>query len=190
MNTAEHLVESYYRLCRGFFTLTDHKVEKGVGRQIDLLAVNLKSGEQLHIEVAVTHRLNWCQTIDDLNEYVEKKFLGAPSERKGKSTGATDFEKGKQYFTQIEASYAQVGFDREKVKRVVVCWIVKDQNNSEPIYFTYHSKSMLRDFNIEVLSLRDIILPSLLNAVGTANYDDEMLRMLAFIKQRDIQTPK
>jgi len=40
------------------------------------------------------------------------------------------------------------------------------------------------------LSLRDFILPELAKAIGTANYDDEILRTLGFIKQLEWQTSK
>jgi hypothetical protein len=188
MNAAEHIVESYFRLCKGFFTLTDRKVEKGVGRQLDILAMNLKSGQQVHIEVAVTHRKHWCPTISQLDDYFEKKFFGVPPERKGKSQGTTDFEKGKSYFKQIEAEYTAVGFDPLKVKRTFVCWLIKEGDNAAPINVKFFSKQVKQTFDIEILSLRDFILPALEDAIGTANYDDEVLRTLAFIKQRGLQT--
>jgi hypothetical protein len=41
MNAAEHIVESYFRLCRGRFTFSDRKVSGGVNRQLDILGYNL-----------------------------------------------------------------------------------------------------------------------------------------------------
>lgn len=55
MNTTEKIVESYFRLCHGYFTIADTKVINGNNRQIDLLAVNLKTNEQYQVEVSVTH---------------------------------------------------------------------------------------------------------------------------------------
>jgi hypothetical protein len=51
----------------------------------------------------------------------------------------------------------------------------------------FHSKHHNCTFVIEILSLRDFILPELTNVIGMANYDDEFLRTLIFIKQRDLQ---
>ncbi len=187
MNAAEHIVESYFRLCKGCFTLSDRKVENGVGRQLDLLAVNLHERAQLHIEVAVTHRTHWCPTRDQLTPYFEKKFFGAPPERESESGKGTDFEKGKSYFEEIQRAYSSLGLDPEKISRVVVCWFVKGEDNKLPIKITVQSKQVKREFRIEVLSMRDLILPELMNTIGTSNYDDEVLRTLTFIKQREIQ---
>jgi len=50
------------------------------------------------------------------------------------------------------------------------------------------STSLSREFEIEVLSLRDVVLQELKDAIGTANYDDEVLRTLGFMKQWEMQT--
>lgn len=188
MNAAEHIVDAYFRMARGCFTLADRKVTRGNNRQLDILAYHLKQDSAFHIEVGVTHQKNWCPTLSELGTHFEKKFFGAPPERKGKSAGTTDYEKGKSYWRQIEATYREVGFDPERVQRVWVCWTVKNQKDSEPIKLQYQSTHLSRSFEIEVLSLRDFVLPRLQNAIGTANYDDEVLRMLGFVKQRELQS--
>lgn len=187
MNAAEHIVESYFRLRRGCFTFSDRKVTRGNNRQLDILAYDVKRKLQFHIEVGVTHQKNWCPTLEELGPQFEKKFFGAPPERKGKSGGTTDFEKGKTYFPQIEATYAEVGFLPAKVKRVWVCWIVKGAVSAKPLVLQFHSEHLSRTFEIEILSLRDFVLPELADAIGTANYDDEILRTLGFIKQQELQ---
>jgi hypothetical protein len=189
MNTTEHIVESYFRLCRGCFTFTDRKVVKGNNRQLDILAYDVKKELQFHIEVGVTHRLNWCPNWDDLAPEFEKKFFGAPPKREGKDGGATDYEKGKSYFRQIEETYVEAGFTPSEVRRVWVCWIVcNEEKNNKPLLSQFVSNHLNRTFEIEVLSLRDLIIPELEEAIGTANYDDEILRVLGFIKQRELQT--
>ncbi|QSB00610.1 hypothetical protein JWZ98_18395 [Methylomonas sp. EFPC1] len=187
MNAAEHIVDAYFRLCRGCFTLTDKKVTKGNNRQFDILAYHLVQKTQFHIEVGVTHRENWCPTLESLSEGFEKKFFGASPKRKDKADGTTDFEKGKSYFPQIQDTYKEVGFYPESVKRIWVCWIVKDQDNTKPISINFHSRYQNSEFPIEILSLRDFVLPELENTIGTANYDDEVLRTLGFMKQRELQ---
>jgi len=46
MNTAEHRVESYFRLCRKCFTIVDLKVPRGNNRQLDILAHNVKEQQE------------------------------------------------------------------------------------------------------------------------------------------------
>jgi hypothetical protein len=159
MNAAEHIVESYFRLRRGCFTFSDRKVARGNNRQLDILAYHLKKKQQFHIEVGVTHRENWCPSRQELYEEFEKKFFGAPPVRQSKTGNATDYEKSKSYSSQIEETYAEAGFSPSKVRRVWVCWMVKGEENSKPINMQFCSKHLNKTFEIEVLSLRDFILP-------------------------------
>jgi hypothetical protein len=187
MNAAEHIVEAYFRFCRNCFTFVDRKVLKGNGRQLDILAYDLINNQQFHIEVSVTHQLEWCLHKEQMLESFEKKFVGTPPKREGKSNGTTDFEKGKSYFEQIQQTYQEVGFDPNKVQRVWVCWIVKNETNSVPMFVAFKSPYLERELQVEVLSLLDFVLPALEKAIETSNYDDEVLRTLSFIKQRDTQ---
>jgi len=188
MNASEHIVESYFRFCRGCFTFSDRKVVRGINRQLDLLAYNLKEMSQFHVEISVTHRKNWCPTREELGQEFEKKFFGAPPARASKTGGKTDSEKGKSFFPQIEETYREVGFSPADVKRVWVCWVVKGEEDSKSLVLLFPSKRLNKTFEIEVLSLRNCVLPELKNAVETANYDDEILRTLGFIKQCELQT--
>jgi len=188
VNAAEHIVDAYFRLVRGCFTLADKKVLSGNNRQLDILAHNLKTSEAFHIEVGVTHRENWCLPVEDLGPQFEKKFFGVSPERKGASNGKTDFEKNKSYWKRIEATYEDVGFDPAKVKRVWVCWIVTGADGREPIEVEFYSKHLGLTFPIQILSMRDLVLPKLQDQIGTANYDDELLRVLGFVKQREMQS--
>lgn len=188
MNAAEHIVDSYFRIVRGCFTLGDQKVLRGNNRQLDLLAHNLKSKACFHVEVGVTHRENWCPTIADLEPQFEKKFFGAPPKRKGRSSGTTDYEKGKSYWPQIKETYRHVGFDPRSVRRVWVCWMVKGHADRKPINHSFNSPHLGQRFSVEVIGLRDIVLPALQEAIGTANYDDEILRTLGFVKQQLLQS--
>ena len=117
MNTVEKIVESYYRLCRNCFTISDLKVIKGNNRQIDLLAISLKPIRYQHVEVSVTHRETWCPTPKILIENFEKKFFGVPPIREGANT---DHAKGKNYKEQINDTYRSVGINPDLIKRVWV----------------------------------------------------------------------
>ncbi|MEX0807693.1 MAG: hypothetical protein WD044_03100 [Dongiaceae bacterium] len=190
MNAAEHIVEAYYRLCQNCFTLSDQKVDNGNNRQLDLLAYQIGSQAQFHIEIGVTHRERWCPTIDDLAPKFEKKFFGKPADRPGATDGRTDVERQKNYFDKIEAVYRKVGFDPLKVRRVWVCWILVENEGGSQRSIPYESTCLKRIFNIEILSFRDYVLEQLEHKVGTSNYDDSMLRMLGFLKQRQLQLRK
>jgi hypothetical protein len=188
MNASEHIVDAYFRLVRGCFTLADKKVIKGNNRQLDVLAYHLKSREAFHIEVGVTHQQNWCLSIEELAPHFDKKFFGTSPERKGAVDGMTDFEKGKSYWSKITETYENVGFNPEEVIRVWVTWIVRGVDGRSPINVEFYSNHLNRTFPIQILSLRDYVLPQLQNEIGTANYDDELLRVLGFVKQRELQS--
>lgn len=181
VNTVEHIVESYFRLCRKCLTISDAKVIYGNNRQIDLLAVNLKDGSQYHVECSVTHCENWCPTVKQLEEQFERKFSGHPRKREGVNT---DFAKGKRYGGLIVSTYEQYGFSIEKIQRIWICWVVKDPVNLQKMLDEYYHKT---GFKIAVISFRDVVLPELKSAVGTSNYDDEVLRTFSLIEQADVQ---
>ena len=192
MNAAEQIVDAYFRLVRGCFTLADRKVEKGAGRQLDILAYNLRDMSSYHVEVGVTHQKNWCPTVASLKGDFEKKFFGVPPNRNA-TDGRTDFEKKKSFWEAINQTYEEVGFETTKVRRVWVCWIIKDRADSSPYEYDFQSahlesRGIDASFKIEVLSLRDYVIPRLQEKIGTANYDDVMLRTLGFMKQRELQS--
>jgi len=81
MNTTEHLVEIYYRQ-KGHFTVTDIKVDKGNNRQFDLLTFDSISKEFCHVEISVTHTLNWIRPLDSISEEVRFKFFGKPKNKR------------------------------------------------------------------------------------------------------------
>jgi hypothetical protein len=183
VNAAEHIVEAYFRLVRHCFTLSDVKVLRGNNRQLDLLAINLKTDEQFHVEVGVTHQVNWNSSIQELCESFESKFFGKPPARTGKMT---DHAKGKQYFDQILNTYRVVGLDPAKIQRVWVCWIVTNPHEQEQVLAEYSRQRKLT-IPIRILSFRDDILVKLQREVATSNYDDEVLRTLSLIKQQAMQ---
>lgn len=184
MNTTEKIVESYFRLCRDCFTMADLKVIHGNNRQIDLLAVNLKTGQQYHVEVSVTHQENWCPTPADLFSEFEKKYFGAPTKREGKNT---DYALGKTYEKKIYKTYEAVGLNSRSIKRVWVCWTVIDADNIGHQLEQYCKKRGLKKGAIEILSFRDVIIPSLMEKVATSNYEDDVLRTLSLLQQFERQ---
>ncbi|HNJ06109.1 MAG: hypothetical protein K1X78_16245 [Verrucomicrobiaceae bacterium] len=164
--------------------MNDAKVIGGINRQLDILAVNLKTGDQFHIESSVTHRLGWAPKPADLKAIFEKKFLGLPEKREGKKT---DHALGKQYQQNILDTYAGYGLDPKRIQRVFVCWVLHSKSTADELLQAFEDKHKMP---ISILSFRDTILPELREEVGTANYDDEILRTIGFLKERDLQTQR
>ena len=185
MNTTERIVESYFRVCLGCFTHPDVKVESGNNRQLDLLACNLQTGDQFHAEVSVTHCQNWCPGPEQLRAKFERKFFGVPARREGPNT---DWSKGKHYKDQIESTYRSVGFSTECVKRIWVCWAIRGDQNVDDSIAQYCESRQIGHNPIQIYSFRDLILPALLDKIGTSNYEDDALRTLSLIRQFELQT--
>ncbi len=181
MNAVEHIVDCYFRLCRQCFTMNDVKVVGGNNRQMDLLAVNLLNGTQYHVESAVTHSWEWFTKPQELTQELDRKFFGIPAPKEGKNT---DFTKGKTYTAQINAMYPSLGLDPVRLQRVYVTWAIPGFANVADAVAEYSRAREVRP--IEVLSFRDAILPALEQQVGTSNYEDEVLRTLSLLRQRQL----
>jgi len=167
MNTTEKIVEAYFRLCKKCFTLPDVKVIKGNNRQIDLLAYNIKSSEQFHIETSVTHRLNWCPTANDLISKFNKKFFGSTLN-----------------IQRIYNTYERYGFNPKKINRIWVCWAMRDKTGDfQEKINKYCRRRQIQKNPIKVICFRDAIIPALENEVSTAHYEDDSLRTLSLLKQ-------
>ena len=189
MNTVERIVACFFQIVRRCLTASDIKVPNGNNRQFDLLAANLRDGLNYHVEAGVTHAENWCPTPDTIEKLFRQKFFGVPKPREGANT---DHAKGKSYLQHIKSAYAHYGFDFETVSRVWCCWSVRD---GVPAEVADRLCSIAREYSVakstcEVLSLRDDVIPALTSAVGTSNYDDDVLRMLSLLEQQRIQTEK
>ena len=187
MNATEQLVEAYFQLVGECLTRGDVKVQRGAGRQLDLVAYNVHTKQAFHIEVDVTHELGWCRSPDKRTMYIEKKFFGAPPERAGASAGRTDFERGKRYFPAICSQYGQLGFKSSEVTRVLVSWVLHEDHNVTHTQLSHMSGAAGGNYVIHFLSFRNLVLPALLGQVGKSNYENEMLRVLSLAKQRDEQ---
>jgi hypothetical protein len=180
MNAVEHIVEAYFRICKRCFTIHDVKIPGGNNRQFDLLAVSLSPDQQYHVETSAMPGF-WPDTAE-LKSLFDTKFRGTPAPRDGPRTDRT---RGKTYRQRILDAYRLFGLDPEKVTRVWVTWAVRDAENLPTFLATYENETGIR---VQLTSLRDDIIPELQREVATANYDDEVLRTLSLLKQREIQT--
>jgi hypothetical protein len=185
MNTTERIVESYYRLCKACFTYPDLKVPGGNNRQLDLLAYNLRTRAEYHIETSVTHELSWRATWERLEATFEGKYFGVPKERAGANT---DFARGRSYYQEILRAYKSVGFTPSKVQRVWVTWVRPQEPDFDSSLIEYCRSRRLGRCPIHIVSFRDDVLPELLSAVGKSNYNDDVLRTLSLLRQYERQT--
>lgn len=183
MNTVEHIVECYFRICLKCFTMHDVKVASGNNRQFDLLAVSLLDGRQYHVESSVTHCENWCPSVDDLIEKFDRKFFGVPIAREGANT---DHTRGRTYQKEIFEMYEAVGLTPEKIERIYCCWIVPNEPGLHDTLRNYCAERRIRP--IRVIGFRDEVLPELEKTVATSNYEDEALRTLSLLQQKSVQT--
>lgn len=188
MNTTEHLVEAFYQQ-QGCLTTTDVKIVKGNNRQIDLLAVNLKTEKYYHVEISVAHTEQWPVTLDKIKQRIRYKFFGTTINSRPENP-KTDFAKGKTYLNQIKETYSKFGFDFSKVIRVWCAWSILDASMSDILKWknSLAAEFKLEETNFEILLFRDDVLPKLLECVGTAYYDDQLLRTLSLVKEYNRQT--
>src|SRR3989338_603344 len=184
MNTAEKVVEAYFRLCKKCFTLSDVKVVGGNNRQIDLLAYRVGKGEQYHVETSVTHCQNWCPDAEELMDNFDRKFFGIPPKREGDKT---DHAKGKKYYQNISETYKEHGLNPGRIQRVWVCWSVADRESVQKEIEKYCNKRSVRINPIKILTFMEDIIPALSEKVSTSNYEDDILRLLSLSRQYGIQ---
>lgn len=182
MNTAERIVEAYFRHVLGCFTLTDVKIEGGNNRQLDLVAYHARTGEQYHVETSVKIA-GFDPDLDRLAKAFARKFFGVPREN-GKPTG--DHALGKDYRAAVNRAYKRLGLTPSRVRRVYVCWSVPGvtQEELDAFCLSFSGRYRLRRNPIQVWSFRDRVLPGLMEAVGTSNYEDDALRTLSLLVAR------
>jgi hypothetical protein len=165
MNATEHLVELYYRFHKRCFTIADVKIPQGNSRQLDLLAYGLKPARAYHVEVSVTPLARYQPTPAALVAEFRRKFLIRPQ-------------------TRMDAAYQVLNLNPERVQRVFCCW-----QNPDAAAMNAASQAFANEagFQVELLSFRDEVLPRLHEFVGTPHYEDDLLRTLSLLKQRQLQ---
>jgi hypothetical protein len=187
MNATEHIVESYFSLCENCFTNVDKKVIGGVNRQFDLLAYNPKSKKQYHVETSITHSKSFCVGLDELQPTFAYKFFGIQSQRVKSNQMVRGQSLDKNLFQQILDTYTDVGFEVENINRVYVKWMFKEHSAREQVSYEMKNPIDNKPYIITVMSMRDYIIPKLSDMISTANYDDEIFRVLSLLKEREKQ---
>lgn len=190
MTTTEHIIETYYRLTKHCFTMTDYKVVGGNNRQFDVLAFAPIERKFYHIEVSVTHQEHWTADLNVVKEFIGYKFFGLPKNKRPGNPN-TDYNKGKTYKKQIMQSYKNFGMPWDDVVRVWCLWRFNETESEieewkQDLQQTYGISSD----RFELLSFRDKVIPELFNNISQSNYSDEILRTISLLKEYEIQTRK
>jgi hypothetical protein len=165
MEPEVHIVERYLQLVKHWFTMTNVMLEGG--KEIDLLALDPRSGDKYHIEVRVAIgrgfriRLKDTQTKDGRKH---KRGLDTLNEIK--------------FSPPAVVNGCREIFGCGDYKRVLVVWDVQESNVID------QAKKL---YEIEVWRISDIIA-ELIREVGTKAYRDDILRTVQLISQRVVNS--
>ncbi len=184
MNTTEKIVESYFRICRNCFTMSDVKVHGGNNRQLDLVAFAIDGKLQLHIEIGVTHMRGFQPSIEKLEKRIRYKFFGEPRDRENKKRRKNST---KNHYQAIQNTYSRIGFSVAEVELVWVCWQYPKSNDLRERLESFFEVQGIHPRAVSLLSFRDEIIPELRKKVSTAHYNDDALRTLSLLRQCDRQ---
>ncbi|RBP36582.1 hypothetical protein DES53_11621 [Roseimicrobium gellanilyticum] len=187
MNTAERIVESYFRYCRHCLTIPDVKIPGGNNRQMDLLAWSPKTKTAYHVESTVVpsgRHFNKSKSWKSPLAIFQNKFYG---QRKEHQTETSVPAQDDPDFQKVLKTYAKYSFDASNLKRVWVCWHLSDYEVTHDEIITYFEAREVRKELVEIISFRDEIIPALEKAVGTSNYEDDVLRTFSFFAERGKQ---
>lgn len=118
MNTAERIVESYFRYCRGCLTIPDVKIAGGNNRQIDLLAWQPSTQKAFHVQTTVApsgRYFNKSSSWRLTTEIFRNKFFSQPRDRQ-----TADFipAQDDNEYAKLKKTYSGFNFAPEHIKRV------------------------------------------------------------------------
>ncbi len=184
MNTAERIVESYFRYCRGCLTIPDVKIAGGNNRQIDLLAWHAKTGTAYHVESTVVpsgRYFNKSSSWRPVTEIFQNKFF---AQKKVRQTDAFIPANDDMEYLKLQRTYELYNFVPKQLKRVWVCWDLDDYRVTVPDIVSYFAARDVPQHLVEVISFRDEVVPALEREIGSSNYEDDVLRTFSFFSER------
>lgn len=116
METTEKIVEAYARYVRHWATIPNVRCDGGF--EIDLLAINPKTGERYHIETSISVSPNFSKLTDiELDTSPTKNVHKATLRR---TIGY--FIKSKFEADPIIKKLAEYGFESNATKRIIATW--------------------------------------------------------------------
>jgi len=187
MNTGERIVESYFRYNRDCLTIPDIKIDGGNNRQIDLLAWNPKTFTAYHVESTIAPSGRYFKrTRSWENAYAifQNKFFAQnkPQQTRNNIPPEDDAE-----YLKIKKVDQKYGFDPSTIHRIWVCWSLEDYDITKAGVDDYFEKRHISAERVEVIEFRDTIIPELQRKIGSANYEDDVLRTFSFFAEREEQ---
>lgn len=161
MEPEVHIVERYLQLVKHWFTMTNVMLDGG--KEIDLLALDPRSGDRYHIEVRVAIGRGFrIRLIDSQTQDGRKHKRGLDTLNKIKFSPTAVVDGCREIFGCVE------------YKKILVVWDVQEPNVI---------KLAKELYGIEVWRISDII-NDLINEVGTKAYRDDILRTVQLISTK------
>ncbi|HKM60030.1 MAG TPA: hypothetical protein VJY36_04075 [Candidatus Bathyarchaeia archaeon] len=158
MEPEVHIVERYLQLVKRCFTMTNVMLEGG--KEIDLLALDPRSGDKYHIEVRVA-----------IGRGFRIRLVDTQTKSGRKHKRVLDTLNEIKFSPPAVVNGCREIFGCGEYKRVLVVWDVQEPDVIE------HAKKL---YGIEVWRISDIIT-ELINEVGTKAYRDDVLRTVQLI---------
>ncbi|MDI6875056.1 hypothetical protein [Candidatus Solincola sp.] len=167
MQTTEKIVESYCNYVKGWATIPNIKCDKGQ-YEIDLIAIDPRSGEKYHIECSVHITASFSKlTANKFSEEKLKKRVEAPKQRM--TIGF--FQWRKFEVAEVKEKLEQYGFQHGKYKKVIVAegW-------------TEDAEKQAQEYGIELWNFNGI-LKDLIEFCGKSSkyYEDDTLRTMQLL---------
>lgn len=187
MNTAEKIVEAYFRYVKHCLTAADVKISGGNNRQIDLLAWNNKNRVAYHVETSVAasgRYFNRSSSWKKLIPIFQNKFFALPKDCQTHDYCADESDPD---YAKLIRTYDRFGFVHHEVTRVFVCWNLEDYDLTEVEIRSFFAQRRIPEERVHVISFRDEILPALRREVGSSNFEDDVLRTFSLLNEREDQ---
>lgn len=158
MEPEVHLVEKYFQEILGCFTITNLRL-KG-GKEIDLLATNLATGEKYHIECRVATSRGFKLRPEDTYTKTGR------AHRRGLNFFAKEKFNHPAVLEKVRALFGNLNY-----RKVLVVWDVQDKS------VVTQAKEL---YGIEVWFLKEILV-HLTTKINTRGSRDDILRMIELV---------
>jgi hypothetical protein len=147
-----HIIEVYFREVQNCLTITNVRCENG--REIDLLAINPKTGEKYHVESRIATTRSLYLTL------------------KGHRRGLDYFDKEKFNHLAVVNKIKEI-FGDTNYQKVLVIWCYVDD------YVEYCAE---KDYGIKIMFIKTII-EELKEAVKRRGSRDDIMRLIELITE-------
>lgn len=166
MDTAEHIVETYIRYVKRWFTISNIKCKSG--NEIDVLAIDTKNNKKYHIEVSV-------HITGAFRKLSSKELEKGKSDEALRKRTLKFFIESKFNNLKIKDTLKEFGFLEGNYDKVIVTWDVEKSENMD---------RLLSENNIKVWKIGDL-LNEMITKIDTKFYSDDIIRTLQFLKLSD-----